>query len=60
MPPKMTLEGVSEADLLMKSQVDEALQRMGLPLSKKKSYADYSRSEPEDEEDVLVSTLAAV
>jgi len=58
-PPRMTLEGVSEADLLVRSQVDEALQRMGKKLSNKEASRVYARAEPEDEEDVLVSTLAA-
>lgn len=58
-PPRVTLEGVSEADLLVRAQVNESLQRQGLPLSKKEAYETFSRSEPEDEADTLKSVLAA-
>lgn len=55
-PPTVTLEAVSEAALLVRSQVDEALQRLGLKLSKRQTYEVYGRAEPEDDEDVLVPT----
>lgn len=58
-PPVVTLEAVSEDYLLKRSQVDTALQALGLKLSKSNTYEMYNRSEPTDENDVLAPTSAS-
>jgi len=55
--PTITLGGINDADMVASTQVDEALQRMGLPLSKKELYKKYSRTEPTDEADMLAPPL---
>ncbi len=58
-PPTVTLEAISEADLLARSQVDLNLQQLGLKLSKKEAYKAYARTEPEDDEDTLTPAASA-
>lgn len=57
--PSLELGGINDADLLVSTQVDEALQRMGLPLSQKDAYKRYRRPQPLDEADVLMPTMPA-
>lgn len=57
--PSLELGGINDADLLISTQVDEALQRMGLRLSEKDSYKRYRRSKPLDETDVLMPAMPA-
>src|SRR5262245_1823374 len=52
-PPRATLGGVNDNDLLPSAQLDQLLTQIGLPLSKKERYIYYGRTPPADEGDAL-------
>jgi len=55
--PTIELGGVNDQDLLVSTQVDEALQRMGLPLSQADAYKRYRRQKPLNEADALTPAM---
>jgi hypothetical protein len=52
-PPGVTLGAISEQAMAARAAVDEALQGMGLDLSREEAYGYYGRNEPADAADAL-------